>query len=117
MWLTKQEQVTLAVLGALALAGLGVVLWQRQRPLLVVEAAPAQAAAWNAVLRNARRVDINAASAAELERLPEVGPGLAKRIVEYRAAHGPFAAPEELSRVKGIGPKKLKVLAPYITVK
>ena len=117
MSLSPEERMTLTIVGALALAGLLVVLWQRQGPPLVVEAAPAQAAAWNAALAHARRVDINAASAADLERLPEVGPGLAKRIVEYRAAHGPFAAPEALSRVKGIGPKKLKALAPYTTVK
>lgn len=47
-------------------------------------------------------LDINSASAAELERLPGVGPKLAQAIVEHRAAHGPFAGPAQLAEVKGI---------------
>jgi len=47
-------------------------------------------------------LDINNASAAELERLPGVGPKLAQAIVEHRAAHGPFAGPAQLAEVKGI---------------
>ncbi len=47
-------------------------------------------------------LDINHASAAELERLPGVGPKLAQAIVEHRAAHGSFAGPAQLAEVKGI---------------
>ncbi len=47
-------------------------------------------------------LDINRASAAELERLPGVGPKLAQTIVEHRAAHGLFAGPAQLAEVKGI---------------
>lgn len=47
-------------------------------------------------------VDINSASAAELDRLPGLGPKLAQAIVDYRAAHGPFAGPAQLAEVKGI---------------
>lgn len=53
------------------------------------------------------RVHINAADAKTLETLPGVGPVTAKRIVEYRAAHGPFQSVEELKKVRGIGEAKL----------
>lgn len=52
-------------------------------------------------------VDINRATANELEELPGVGPVLAQRIVEHRAAHGPYVAVEDLLDVPGIGEAKL----------
>jgi competence protein ComEA len=48
-------------------------------------------------------VDINSATAQELEVLPGIGPGLAERIVAYRDSHGVFRAPEEIMEVSGIG--------------
>jgi comEA protein len=53
-------------------------------------------------------ININTATAIELERLDGIGPVLAKRIVDYRDANGPFGALEELMDVSGIGPKKLE---------
>ena len=119
MWLTKQERITFTALGALALLGLGVLLWQRQRPPLVVSGSPSpiQAVQWDEALAAARQVDINTASAAELERLPELGPGLAQRIVEYRSQHRRFERVEDLMHVRGIGPKKYKALESYILVR
>jgi competence ComEA-like helix-hairpin-helix protein len=52
-------------------------------------------------------VDLNAATAAELERLPFIGPALAERIVTFRARHGPFPSVDSLIRVPGIGPATL----------
>jgi len=52
-------------------------------------------------------VDLNAASAADLEALPGVGPVLAQRIFDYRETHGPFATVEDLLDVPGIGEGKL----------
>jgi competence ComEA-like helix-hairpin-helix protein len=49
-------------------------------------------------------LDVNRATAAELELLDGIGPKLAQAIVADRAAHGPFASIEELDRVRGIGP-------------
>jgi competence ComEA-like helix-hairpin-helix protein len=60
------------------------------------------------------RVDINAASAKDLQRLPGVGPVAAQRIVDEREAGGPFRSVEDLVRVPGIGPARARVLAPYV---
>jgi competence protein ComEA len=55
----------------------------------------------------ASRVDLDAAPPAELERLPGVGPALAKRIVDDRNARGPFGCVAALHMVRGIGPALL----------
>lgn len=55
----------------------------------------------------AGRLDLNTATAQDLEALPGIGPVLAGRIVAYRAAHGPFQRVEDLLQVEGIGPKLL----------
>lgn len=62
------------------------------------------------------KININTATAAELERLPKIGPSIAQRIVEYRDAHGPFARIEDLQKVKGIGPATYAALKDSITV-
>lgn len=127
MWLTEKERVTVTVLGTLALAALSILLWQRQGVLSAVEGrpaltiagtpvTPAQAMQWDAALASARQVDINTANAAELERLPGVGPTLAQRIVAYRSAHGMFQSPDDLQQVQGIGPKTYETLREYATV-
>src|SRR6266853_2765345 len=51
------------------------------------------------------RIDLDRATARELERLPGIGPGLAARILADRAERGPFGTPEALLRVRGIGPR------------
>jgi len=64
----------------------------------------------------APRLDLNAASPAALERLPGIGPQLARRIIEERERAGPFRAVQDLRRVRGIGPKTLEALGPLVTV-
>ncbi|QJC54385.1 ComEA family DNA-binding protein [Paenibacillus albicereus] len=54
------------------------------------------------------RLDLNRATAEELDGLPGVGPAKAKAIVEDRERNGPFASVDEVERVKGIGPKLLE---------
>lgn len=61
-------------------------------------------------------VNINRATAAELEKLPGVGPSTAQAIIDYRNSHGPFASPEDLLNVKGIGPSKFAAMQPLVGV-
>jgi competence protein ComEA len=53
-------------------------------------------------------VHINTATAEELQRLPGVGPALAKSIIDYRDQHGPFKRMSDLDDVPGVGPARLK---------
>ncbi len=59
-------------------------------------------------------IDANRAPAAELARLPRVGPGLARAIVAYREAHGPFGGLAGLDSVPGVGPALLASLGPHL---
>ena len=61
-------------------------------------------------------ININTASAAELQTLNGVGPSTAEKIIADREASGPFSSIEDLMRVSGIGEKKFAALAPYICV-
>jgi len=64
----------------------------------------------------ANPVNLNSASAAQLQTLPGVGASSAQRIVEYRQKNGNFKKIEELMNVKGIGEKSFLKLKPLITV-
>jgi competence protein ComEA len=61
-------------------------------------------------------VDLNSATAADLEQLPGVGPATAQAIVDDRDSNGPFASVDDLDRVRGIGPAKLDALRDLVTV-
>lgn len=62
------------------------------------------------------KLDLNSATAADLETLPGVGQALAGRIATHRAEHGPFRAVDELQRVPGFGEKLVTALRPLVTV-
>ena len=62
------------------------------------------------------KVNINTASAAQLDTLPGVGASTAEKIVADREANGPFKTVEDLKRVSGIGDKKFAALADAICV-
>jgi competence protein ComEA len=64
----------------------------------------------------ANPVNLNSASAAQLQTLPGVGASAAQRIVDYRQKNGSFKKIEELMNVKGIGEKSFLKLKPLITV-
>jgi len=61
-------------------------------------------------------VNLNLASQAELETLPEVGPVTAQAILAWRDEHGGFSAVEELLEVDGIGDATLEQIAPFVTI-
>lgn len=62
------------------------------------------------------RLDLNAATAPELDRLPGIGPALATNIIEYRQLHGPFSEVDDLLQVPGIGPAKLEAIRDLVEV-
>jgi competence ComEA-like helix-hairpin-helix protein len=62
------------------------------------------------------RININNASAKELEALPGIGKGLAERIIEHRQKYGPFAKPEHLIMVRGISEHRFHAIRDQITV-
>jgi len=62
-------------------------------------------------------IDINLASAAELQALPGIGPATADKIVADREANGPFTTPEDIVRVAGIGEKKFEAIRDLIVVR
>jgi competence protein ComEA len=65
----------------------------------------------------APKVNLNRASADELQALPGIGPVLAQRMVDWRKAHGRYRTVDDLQEVKGIGKKRLEQLRPLVTVK
>lgn len=64
----------------------------------------------------ARAVNVNTATAEELESLPGVGPARAQAILDARKSKGGFKTVEELEEVKGIGPSGLEKLRSHVTV-
>ena len=67
-----------------------------------------------ASIAGAGPLDINTATADELDGLPGIGPALAQRIIHRRETAGPFRDGEDLQSVEGIGPATYEALAPYI---
>ena len=65
---------------------------------------------------SADRININKATAAELQALPGIGPAKAQAIVDFRTANGPFKKVDDLVNVRGIGQKTLEKLRPLVTV-
>lgn len=61
-------------------------------------------------------LDLNTASASDLDGLPGIGQSFADRIIEYRTTNGPFASIEDLQKVKGIGAALFAKIAPLVSV-
>lgn len=107
--LRRAEQA--AAGGLVACALVAIALWclaQRRlgSRLIDLDQAPSHPVAF--------QVDVNQAAWPELALLPGIGPQLAQRIVADREAHGPFTAVEDLRRVRGIGPKTVERMRPYL---
>ena len=63
-----------------------------------------------------RPVNINTASAAELETLPYIGPKLARQVIEHRQTHGPFRKPEHLMLIPGMSDRRFRAIRHLISV-
>lgn len=90
--------------GSVALLGV-----QETAPHAQLDSARAAAAP----LTPAEKVNLDQAPAREIARIPGIGPGMARRIVEHRQQHGAFGSLERLDSVPGVGPALLAKLAPH----
>jgi comEA protein len=61
-------------------------------------------------------VNLNTASASELEEVPGIGPATAQKILDARKSYGSFKSVDDLLSIKGIGPKRLDKMRKYLTV-
>ena len=100
-----------ALVARRAALGVGVLALLVVSPSYVRAQAPAAS-----VEKAAPVVNLNTASAADLENLPGVGAKMAERIVEYRQKNGPFKKIEDLMNVKGIGEKNFLKLKARLSV-
>ena len=66
-------------------------------------------------VHGAEKVNINTATAEELQAISGIGAAIADRIVKYREENGPFKTAEDITQVKGIGPKKYATIKDQIT--
>jgi len=64
----------------------------------------------------AEKVNLNSATAEQLESLPGIGPAMAKLIIEHRTKSGKFTRIEEIMNIKGIGEKKFQKIKDRLTV-
>lgn len=111
--LTRQEQLIVIFLLLGLLVGSGVSLYKKHR---TPESQGIQVVKGGFQQDFVKKININQATREEIERLPCIGPTLARRIVEYRRREGGFTSVEDLKKVKGIGEKNFEKIKPYITV-
>ena len=107
--LRRLDQAVVAGMVLLALVSMGTYWLVRGGAtgrLIELDRAPRQSVVF--------QIDINEANWPEFSLLPGVGESLARRIVESRSAEGRFADVEDLRRVRGIGPKTLERIKPFL---
>ena len=97
------KRVVIALFAALSLS---CVAWAP-----AVSAAPVAA-----VAKAAGTINLNQASAAQLQSLPGIGKVTAEHIISYRSEKGPFHQVEDLLQVKGVGPKTLEKIRGLVTL-
>lgn len=88
----------------------------RQYQVILEKRAQASPAAAERPRRESEKLNINAATAEQLQQIPRIGPVTSKAIVDYRREHGPFQTIEDIVNVSGIGPKTLERLRDRIRV-
>ena len=87
---------------------------KRNNPLITAAPVATTPAGTTPTIQSSEIVNINTAGMAELDRLPGVGPVTAQNIIDYRTQIGRFTSVEQVEDVKGIGPKKLEKMRPYV---
>ncbi len=87
-------------------------LWASQWGVVAVQ----ETVAPEAPRAQSELIDLNTATAVELETLPGIGPRTAERILEYRREHGGFVRIEDLMDVRGIGERTFLRLKPLVSV-
>ncbi|HEU4562530.1 MAG TPA: ComEA family DNA-binding protein [Longimicrobium sp.] len=131
---TPQERMALGVFALLVSLGVGARIFHRPDAVELTGSSPAaDSAAFDALqdgvkertrdaarrgrpLAEGERIDPNTADEGELDRLPKIGPGQARKIVAWRQEHGPFRTLADLDAVPGIGPAALAAVAPFVTL-
>lgn len=63
-----------------------------------------------------QKININSATAEQLQTLPGIGPALAEEIIAYRQENGPFRSVNELEHVQGIGKDEINAIIPYVSI-
>lgn len=117
--MAKIEKVVVITLILTALVGITISYYQRslKRKIVVIpdeSTQPAEKA--KEIIAERKIININTADKETLATLPGVGPHLAQRIIDYRQEHGRFNLPEDILKVKGIGPKKYDSMKDCIRV-
>lgn len=118
--MTAQEKRVLIALSIFAILGLAVLGYKNYvaRPQFKVVSSQLKSDGvdYEALIREKRTVNINTADVNVLEALPNIGPKLAREIVDYRTDHGLFVLKEDLLKVRGIGPNKFDGIKDLITL-
>ena len=110
------------VAGAVVVAvALVLIIWmltaKRSAPTApIASSTGAQTAPTASTPSRAGMINLNTATAAQLRTLPDIGPAMADKIVDYRTKQGPFRSVDQLDSVSGIGPKTLAKLRPLVYV-
>ncbi len=115
---TRDERIVVMFVAASVVLGSLVLVARRIDPTLAPELSPPVDAGNVVAAAPSPKlpVDVNRASAVELEALPGIGPARARAIVKLRAERGGFGSVDELVDVSGIGPKTLERLRPLASV-
>lgn len=118
--MSKQEKFIIIFLVGCIIAGCAVSFYKKTHQTQI-EIAPSgvikASASWEKQISLSSIININIADEKQLCSLKGIGPGLAKDIVEYRDANGPFIFPEDIAKVRGIGKAKYENIKNFITTK